>query len=103
MVAEIRSKGEFDTGIAVDRLGVYSAFVEMSPDWQEVAVTVEMFSEQYTDAHFEKFDIDKVPVLAQELSVRVVPTFFLYKGGKFLHRVDGASPSALEEAIQKYI
>jgi len=58
------------------------------------------FSDTYTDARFYKLDVDEVPEVAQELSVRAMPTFMLFKDGEKVGEVVGANPVALETAIK---
>lgn len=60
------------------------------------------FSNNYTDARFYKIDVDEVPEVAQEQSVRAMPTFLLYKDGKQVGEVVGANPAALEAAIKTH-
>jgi thioredoxin 1 len=60
------------------------------------------FSNNYTDARFYKIDVDEVPEVAQEQSVRAMPTFLLYKDGKQVGEVVGANPVALEAAIKTH-
>jgi len=57
------------------------------------------FSKKYTDARFYKFDVDAVPDLAHELSIRAMPTFTIFKDGELHKTVVGANPKALEAAI----
>lgn len=45
--------------------------------------------------------MDEVPDLAQELGIRAMPTFLLFKGGEKVDEVVGANPKAIEAAIQK--
>ena len=58
------------------------------------------FSEKYPNARFFKLDVDDVPDVAQELGIRAMPTFLLFKGGDKISEVVGANPKALEAAIQ---
>jgi hypothetical protein len=60
------------------------------------------FSNNYTDARFYKVDVDEVPEVAQEQSVRAMPTFLLFKDGKQVGEVVGANPVALEAAIKQH-
>jgi hypothetical protein len=60
------------------------------------------FSNNYTDARFYKIDVDEVPEVAQEQSVRAMPTFLLYKDGEKVGEVVGANPVALEAAIKTH-
>jgi len=59
------------------------------------------FSKTYPDAKFYKLDVDEVPDVAQELGVRAMPTFLLFKDGEKLSEVVGANPKALETAIKE--
>lgn len=58
------------------------------------------FSDKYPNARFFKLDVDEVPDVAQELGIRAMPTFLLFKGGDKVAEVVGANPKALEAAIQ---
>ena len=62
---------------------------------------VHRFSNTYPDAKFYKLDVDEVPEVAQDLGVRAMPTFLLFKDGEKLSEVVGANPKALEAAIKK--
>lgn len=44
--------------------------------------------------------MDELPDVAQELSVRAMPTFLLFKDGEKVGEVVGANPNALESAIK---
>ena len=52
-------------------------------------------------AKFYKIDVDEVPDVAQELGVRAMPTFMLFKNGDKIEEVVGANVAALEAAVQK--
>ena len=51
---------------------------------------------------FAKFDVDNVPDLAQELGIRVMPTFMLFKDGAKVEEFAGANPVALQKLIAKH-
>lgn len=68
-----------------------------------MAPEVVKFSKQYPDARFYKIDVDELSELAQELEVRAMPTFLLFKDGVKVETVVGANPKALETAIQKHL
>lgn len=59
------------------------------------------FSDTYPNVHFVKIDVDEVPDVAQELGIRAMPTFVIFKDGEKDSEVVGANPKALEAAIQK--
>ena len=58
------------------------------------------FSDTHTSAHFVKIDVDEVPDVAQELGVRAMPTFMIFKDGVKFSEVVGANPEALQAAIE---
>lgn len=57
------------------------------------------FSKKYPDVRFYKLDVDESPEVAQELGVRAMPTFYVFKDGEKVADVVGANPVALEKAI----
>ena len=54
----------------------------------------------YPNARFFKLDVDEVPDVAQELGIRAMPTFLLFKNKEKVGEVVGANPKALEAAIK---
>ena len=72
------------------------------PDTLTSSFLLHRFSQNYTDARFYKVDVDEFPEVAQEQSVRAMPTFLLYKDGKQVGEVVGANPVALEAAIKTH-
>jgi thioredoxin 1 len=57
----------------------------------------------YPNARFFKLDVDEVPDVAQELGIRAMPTFLLFKNGEKVAEIVGANPKALEAAIKSNI
>jgi len=51
--------------------------------------------------HFIKLDVDEVPDVAQELGIRAMPTFLIFKDGEKVGEIVGANPPALKAAIEK--
>jgi thioredoxin 1 len=50
---------------------------------------------------YYKLDVDEVPDVAQELAVRAMPTFIVFKDGEVAETVVGANAPALKAAIEK--
>lgn len=61
------------------------------------------YSNEFPNAHFIKVDVDEVPDVAQELGIRAMPTFILFKKGEKAEEVVGANPPALVAAIKKTV
>jgi len=65
-----------------------------------IAPAVVDMSKKYKEsARFYKLDIDEVPDIAQELGIRAMPTFLIFKGGEKVGEVVGANQAALEAAV----
>lgn len=67
-----------------------------------ISPEVVKLSQKYTSTRFYKLDVDDVPDVAQELGVRAMPTFLLFKNGEKVAEVVGANKQALEAAVEKY-
>ncbi len=65
-----------------------------------IAPEVVALSKKYEAARFYKLDIDEVPDIAQELGIRAMPTFLIFKDGEKVGEVVGANKGALEAAVQ---
>jgi thioredoxin 1 len=61
------------------------------------------YSDEYPGAHFVKLDVDEVPDVAQELGIRAMPTFLIFKDEVKVKEVVGANPKALLAAIEDAI
>jgi len=58
------------------------------------------FSNDFPQAHFIKVDVDDVPDVAQELNIRAMPTFVIFKDQKEIANIVGANPHAILVAIR---
>ncbi|KAI1874918.1 hypothetical protein JX265_003604 [Neoarthrinium moseri] len=57
--------------------------------------------EKYKDVFFAKIDVDELPDISQELGIRAMPTFMLFKDGEKADELVGANPNALVGLIEK--
>ena len=57
--------------------------------------------EQFKDIFFAKIDVDDLPELSQELGIRAMPTFMIFKDGEKADELVGANPNALVQLLQK--
>jgi thioredoxin 1 len=97
------SKAEFQSAIKDNKVVVLDAFATWCGPCKVIAPQVVKFSEEFTDAHFVKLDVDEVPDVAQELGIRAMPTFLIFKNEEKVQEVVGANPKALLAAIESAI
>ncbi|TKA64049.1 Thioredoxin [Cryomyces minteri] len=101
-VHNLMAKADFDAAMKEKgTLMVVDFFATWCGPCKVIAPQVVKFSDTYTDARFYKLDVDEVPDVAQELGIRAMPTFMLFRDGEKVAEVVGANPKALEAAIQK--
>jgi thioredoxin 1 len=62
----------------------------------------EELSKKYTNLKFIKVDVDELEDVASEAGVSAMPSFYVYKEGKVVDTVVGASKDKLEALIAKY-
>lgn len=60
------------------------------------------WSNEITQIHFAKVDVDHLPDVTQEYSVRAMPTFTIFKNGEKVDEFVGANPPALLKLIEKH-
>ncbi|THY34350.1 hypothetical protein D6D01_01995 [Aureobasidium pullulans] len=98
------SKADFDSARAeTGTLMVVDFFATWCGPCKAIAPQVVKMSSTYPSARFFKIDVDEVPEVAQELSIRAMPTFVLFKDGQEVATVVGANPTALEAAIKQHV
>ncbi|CAK1358481.1 thioredoxin trx1 [Cercospora beticola] len=102
-VHNIKAKADFDSLKAdKDKLSVIDCYATWCGPCKVIAPQVSKFADQYNNATFYKLDVDELPDVAQELGVRAMPTFYLFKNGEKVQEVVGANPNALEAAIKAH-
>ncbi|KIW60318.1 thioredoxin [Exophiala xenobiotica] len=105
-VNPLHSKPSFRTSVynaGGDKLVVVDCFATWCGPCKVIAPELVKFSEspEFKDkVAFYKIDVDEVPDIAQELGVRAMPTFMLFKNGEKVGEVVGANKKALEQAIK---
>jgi len=87
---------------AEDKLIVVNFYAVWCGPCKTIAPAFSDYSEQYPQALFLKLDVDEFQEIANEVSLRSLPTFQLYKNGKRVENLEGAEKKNLEDAIKKY-
>jgi thioredoxin 1 len=107
-VNPLHSKSSFETSVvkgSEGRLVVLDCFATWCGPCKVIAPELVKLSESdefKNKVDFYKIDVDEVPDVAQELGVRAMPTFMLFKNGEKVDEVVGADKRALHAAIAKH-
>ncbi|EGS21832.1 uncharacterized protein CTHT_0037020 [Thermochaetoides thermophila DSM 1495] len=104
-VHAISSLPEFKETISKYPVVIVDAFAEWCGPCKAIAPALARWSEDpaYKDKiYFVKFDVDAVPDLAQELGIRSMPTFIIFKDGEKVDEMVGAQPQALLGLLNRY-
>jgi len=101
-VHNLQTSADFKKALEDDKdtLLVLDCFATWCGPCKVIAPQVVKFSSTYPTATFYKLDVDEVPDVAQELGIRAMPTFMLFRDGEKIAEVVGANPKALEAAIK---
>jgi thioredoxin 1 len=59
-------------------------------------------SKKYTNLRFIKVDVDELDDVAAEVGINAMPSFFVYKDGKVVDSMVGASKEKLEALVKKF-
>ncbi|MCJ1232361.1 Cytoplasmic thioredoxin isoenzyme 2 [Varicellaria rhodocarpa] len=102
-VHNIKSMEEYKKALEAPNLVVIDCFATWCGPCKVIAPKIVGFSSQYPDAHFYKVDVDEIPDVAQELSIRAMPTILLFKNGIEKAKIVGANHVALEAAIKEHL
>lgn len=97
----IRSKSDYTTALADPSLMIIDCMATWCAPCKVIAPQIVKLSNTYPAARFYKLDVDEVPDVAQELGVRAMPTFVIFKGGEKVGEVVGAQVKPLEAAVVK--
>ncbi|KAG4419033.1 hypothetical protein IFR04_007809 [Cadophora malorum] len=93
-------KADFAAALKDNKIVVLDCFATWCGPCKVIAPQVVKFSDEFPNAHFAKLDVDEVPDVAQELGIRAMPTFLIFKDGEKVKEVVGANPNALKSAIE---
>jgi thioredoxin 1 len=108
-VNPLNSKASFTTSVtegSKSNLVLLDCFATWCGPCKMIAPKISSMSqeEKYKDSvDFYKIDVDEVPDVAQELGIRAMPTFMLFKDGEKVEEIVGANERAIRAAVDKYL
>jgi thioredoxin 1 len=104
MVVECQTTDEFNTLIKDPNFSatIVDFYAVWCPPCKIIKPFFEQLSLKHTDVQFVKVDVDVLGDVAQEVGIRAMPTFVLFRNGvKTGERVEGASKAGIVELIRK--
>ena len=92
---------EYKEALSKPGVMIIDCFATWCGPCKVIAPRVVDLSHAHTSARFYKIDVDELPEVAQELGVRAMPTFYVFKDGDKKGNVVGANENALKALVVK--
>jgi len=105
-VKEVTSLEQFLEIIKQDKTSVFDFWATWCGPCKAISPIFEKLSDNAETSgalDYYKVDIDEVPDIAQEVGIRAMPTFVVFKNGMKVNELVGANPPALTNLIQTAI
>jgi len=104
-VKPISSLEEFKKIIAEDKHSVFDFWATWCGPCRMISPVFEQLAQKPENEHvqFYKVDVDEAPEIAQEVGIRAMPTFLLFKSGEQVGSTMGANPPQLQALVQKAV
>jgi thioredoxin 1 len=88
-------------------IGKATVLVDAYAEWchpcKVMSPVLDNIANVYRSVEFIKFDVDKLPKIAQELNIRAMPTFSIFKNGEFKEEFVGANPGKISKMIERHM
>ncbi|KAI8139911.1 thioredoxin [Fennellomyces sp. T-0311] len=97
---EPKSLQEFNALISENKNVVIDFHATWCGPCKLIAPKFKKFAAENPNATYCKIDVDEVPDVAAELSIRAMPTFIFFKDGQKVDEVVGANAAKIEQAIK---
>jgi len=101
-VQDIGDAAQFKETIEKDNLSVVDFYAVWCGPCKVISPVVDKLQDQFTDVNFIKVNVDKYGPISEEVGIRAMPTFMLFRGGEKVAEIVGANPGALKSAIEKH-
>ncbi|KAI4106780.1 MAG: hypothetical protein L6R37_001982 [Teloschistes peruensis] len=99
-VHNLSSKSDYTSALSDPSLMIIDCMATWCAPCKVIAPEIVKLSNTYPGARFYKLDVDEVPDVAQELGVRAMPTFVIFKDGQKVGEVIGATIKPLEAKVK---
>ncbi|EJC98765.1 thioredoxin [Fomitiporia mediterranea MF3/22] len=101
-VTPVETLQQFQEIINKDKYTVFDFWATWCGPCRMISPIFEKLAESAGDEiEFYKVDVDSAPDIAQEVGIKAMPTFILFKNGQKVDDLMGAHPGKLNELIAK--
>ncbi|KAK6287171.1 hypothetical protein POUND7_013350 [Theobroma cacao] len=102
-VEEVSSLDRFKTAISSPGISVVHFKVAANEQCEEISPFINLLCVRYPSVHFFKVDVEESLAVAKAESIRMVPTFKIYKNGDKVKEMICPSHQFLEDSVRNYI
>lgn len=100
-VTEIKTKAQFDEAIKGSKPVAIDFWATWCGPCKAISPVFADLSENIDTIDFYKIDVDEVEDVAQEVGIRAMPTFMIFKDGEKVNELVGAHPQKLHTFLQE--
>ncbi|GJE89643.1 thioredoxin family protein [Phanerochaete sordida] len=103
MVKPVQDFSEFQQIIGQDKYTVFDFWATWCGPCKVISPIFEKLAEQFPNVEFYKVDVDAAEQISQEVGIRAMPTFVLFKNGQKVKELVGANPAGLQALLQSAV
>jgi thioredoxin 1 len=99
-IPTLHSKAEYLRAVTYEGVTILEGTATWCKNCHQIAPEVAKMVTEYPNVKFYTYDVEECEDIAQELGVRSMPTFSVFKDGDIMEGVTGAKPKEIRKAIE---
>lgn len=100
-IPTLHSKAEYLRAVMYEGVTILEGTATWCKNCHIIAPEVAKMVTEYPNVKFYTYDVEECEDIAQELGVRSMPTFSVFKDGDIMEGVTGAKPKEVRSAIER--